>query len=452
MRTSFALLEGSLDEVEPWVEEMLAQTPTTRARDNVSGALLQLFILRREQGRVSELEETIRKAAVEFPWYPMHRIALAILLATGGEHVEARQILGDLSTNRFGALHRDNFWIPSLCLVAELAVELGEGSIAAMVYELLEPYAGRNAFTFAEGPLGSVARYLGLLADMLGDPEAADQYLTAAESANRKMRARPWLAHTLYDRAQLLIRRDKPGDTDLAASLLRECRTLCAQVGLTALARKVEAPPVEAILPDTVSAGSSPIAIFRRQGEYFAISFEGRSFQIKDTKGMRYLASLLALPGREIHVLDMVAGVSGIHPTTRGTAGFETSSPAAGEDAGPVLDRPAREAYAHRLIDLEEEIAEAEAFGDQGKAESGREEKDFLVAELAAAVGLGGRDRAAVSQSERARVNVTRAIRAAASKIATHSPELGDHLLVTIHTGTFCVYRPDPRSPISWQV
>ncbi|HUP17143.1 MAG TPA: AAA family ATPase, partial [Acidimicrobiia bacterium] len=220
MRTSFALLEGSLDEVEPWVEEMLAQTPTTRARDNVSGALLQLFILRREQGRLSELEETIRRAAVEFPWYPMHRIALAILLATGGQHVEARQILGDLSTNRFGALHRDNFWIPSLCLVAELAVELGEGSIATVMYELLEPYAARNAFTFAEGPLGSVARYLGLLADMLDDPEAADQYLEAAESANRKMGARPWLAHTLYDRAQLLIRRDMPGDTDQAASLL----------------------------------------------------------------------------------------------------------------------------------------------------------------------------------------------------------------------------------------
>jgi hypothetical protein len=431
---------------------MLAQTPTTRARDNVSGALLQLFILRREQGRLSELEDAIRRAVVEFPWYPMHRIALAILLATGGQHAEARQILGDLSTNRFAALHRDNFWIPSLCLIAELAEELGERLIAAVLYELLEPYAGRNAFTFAEGPLGSVARYLGLLAAMLDDPEAADRHLDAAESANRKMGARPWLAHTLYDRAQLLIRRDGPGDPDQAASLLEECRTLCAQVGLTALTQKLEATPVEKTVPNTTLAGSGSSAIFRREGEYFAVSFEGRSFQVKDMKGMRYLASLLASPGREMHVLDMVAGVSGIDPTSRGTAGFDSHAEPAGEDAGPVLDRPARDAYARRLTDLEEEIAEAEAFGDRGKAESGREEKDFLVAELTAAVGLGGRDRAAVSQSERARVNVTRAIRAASKKIATHSPALGDHLLVTIHTGTFCVYRPDPRSPISWQV
>lgn len=167
---------------------------------------------------------------------------------------------------------------------------------------------------------------------------------------------------------------------------------------------------------------------------------------------MRYLASLLASPGREIHVLDMVAGLFGVDPNTRGSSGFDSPVQAVGEDAGPVLDGPARQAYARRLVDLEEEIAEAEAFGDRGKAESGREEKDFLVSELAAAVGLGGRDRAAVSQSERARVNVTRAIRAASNKIATHSPALGDYLLVTIHTGTFCAYRPDPRSPISWQV
>ena len=209
---------------------------------------------------------------------------------------------------------------------------------------------------------------------------------------------------------------------------------------------------MEATLPDTASAASSPTAIFRREGEFFTVSFEGRSFQIKDMKGMRYLSSLLASPGREIHVLDMVAGVSGIDPTTRGTARFDSPSEPAGEDAGPMLDGPAREAYARRLIDREEEIAEAEAFGDRGKAESGREEKDFLVSELAAAVGLGGRHRRAVSQSERARVNVTRAIRAASNKIATHSPALGDHLSVTIHTGTFCAYRPDPRSPISWQV
>jgi hypothetical protein len=60
MKAWFALFEGSLGEVEPWVEEMRDQAPTTPARDNVSAALFQLFLLRREQGRLDELEATLR--------------------------------------------------------------------------------------------------------------------------------------------------------------------------------------------------------------------------------------------------------------------------------------------------------------------------------------------------------------------------------------------------------
>ena len=75
----------------------------------------------------------------------------------------------------------------------------------------------------------------------------------------------------------------------------------------------------------------------------------------------------------------------------------------------------------------------------------------FLTGQLAAAVGLGGRDRPAGSAAERARVNITRAIRAALARIRAHSPALAGHLDVTIHTGTFCSYTPDPRAPITWR-
>jgi hypothetical protein len=75
---------------------------------------------------------------------------------------------------------------------------------------------------------------------------------------------------------------------------------------------------------------------------------------------------------------------------------------------------------------------------------------DFLVAELAAAVGLAGRDRPAGSSTERARVNVTRAIRSALGRIRAHSPTVADHLDSAVRTGTFCCYSPDPRAPITW--
>ena len=72
------------------------------------------------------------------------------------------------------------------------------------------------------------------------------------------------------------------------------------------------------------------------------------------------------------------------------------------------------------------------------------------MAELARAVGLGGRDRRAASHAERARLNATRAIRAAMAHLARADPALGAHLSSTIRTGRYCSYTPDPRAPITW--
>jgi hypothetical protein len=59
--------------------------------------------------------------------------------------------------------------------------------------------------------------------------------------------------------------------------------------------------------------------------------------------------------------------------------------------------------------------------------------------------------RRAGSLTERARVNVTRAIKLALHKISEHHAALGRHLASTIKTGTYCSYTPDARMPISWR-
>jgi hypothetical protein len=103
------------------------------------------------------------------------------------------------------------------------------------------------------------------------------------------------------------------------------------------------------------------------------------------------------------------------------------------------------------LIDLRDELAEAEDANDIGRCERLRCELEFLSRELRAAIGLGGRHRKAKSSAERARVNVTRAIRIVLRRIASQHPELGEHLRRTIRTGTYCLYAPDPRLPIEWE-
>jgi tetratricopeptide (TPR) repeat protein len=176
--------------------------------------------------------------------------------------------------------------------------------------------------------------------------------------------------------------------------------------------------------------------VFRREGDYWSVVFEGRTVRVRDLKGMRYLAQLLAKPGREFHVLDLVAA--------------ETGQQVALGDAGEMLDERAKTAYRRRLAEIEEDIDQARALEDDVREAQADAERDFLVRELSRAVGLGGRDRRAASASERARSGVTRAIRQGIVRIGEHHPQLGEHLDGAVRTGTYCAYVPDPGAPTAW--
>ena len=115
-----------------------------------------------------------------------------------------------------------------------------------------------------------------------------------------------------------------------------------------------------------------------------------------------------------------------------------------------MLDDAAKAAYRTRVDELRSEIAQGEEWNDTERAARARAELEALTSELAAAVGLGGRDRQSASATERARVSVTRAIRSAIDRLSAESPALGGHLEATIRTGTYCSYTPDPRAPITW--
>jgi tetratricopeptide (TPR) repeat protein len=184
---------------------------------------------------------------------------------------------------------------------------------------------------------------------------------------------------------------------------------------------------------------------FRREGDYWSVVFDRRTVRLRDLKGMRYLARLIAHPGQEFHVLDLVAAESG-------NAALGERSQVAGlsrstlDDAGEMLDARAKDVYRRRLAEIEDDIEQARAVEDSEREAQADTERDFLVRELSRAVGLGGRDRRASSASERARVGVTRAVRKAMAQIGEHHPQLGEHLDRAIRTGTSCAYLPDPRA------
>ena len=214
----------------------------------------------------------------------------------------------------------------------------------------------------------------------------------------------------------------------------------------------------------TVFKGTSPEqAIFRKEGEYWAIGYGRKSFRLKDTKGLGYLAHLLRHPAAEFHVLDLAGGFAGqrqddetnqsVCDLPRGEQDLEKAGIHIGNlgDAGEMLDEQAKVAYRHRLSELRKELEEAKKVGNVERAEKAEQEIDALTSELSRAVGLGGRNRRAASASERARQSVTKTIKAVVERIMQSDTALGDLFSRRIKTGNFCSYLPDPDFPIAWE-
>lgn len=174
---------------------------------------------------------------------------------------------------------------------------------------------------------------------------------------------------------------------------------------------------------------------FYREGEFWTIAFEGEVARLRDARGLALLSQLLRLPERELHVLDLA--------DRRGTGA---------DFAEPTLDGTARSRFRDRIVELEADVEEADRFADIERSARAQAELDAVVAELGRATGLGGRDRRTTSESERARVATTRAIRLAMRHISDVLPDLGHHLQYSVRTGTYCAYAPDPTSGIQWRL
>lgn len=197
--------------------------------------------------------------------------------------------------------------------------------------------------------------------------------------------------------------------------------------------------------------------IFRVQGEYWTVSWAGNESRLKHRKGFHYIAWLLRHPSQEFAATDLVAAVgSGKNGALLTAARVSEMNQAQAiiarglGDAGAVLDAAAKAQYKRRLDDLREELEQAQQLNDLGRADKLLEEIDFIRAEVAAAVGLRGRDRKHASHAERARLAVTKAIKGALNSIRQNDPELGRHLSSSIQTGYFCAYLP--RQPGTWQL
>ena len=194
-------------------------------------------------------------------------------------------------------------------------------------------------------------------------------------------------------------------------------------------------------------------SLFLPQGDYWTIGYHRHVVFLKATRGLHDLALLLRNPGREFHVCELAGQVIG-RPLVFGKGGRATDAWQGGllSDAGPMLDAQAKAEYKRRLDDLRRDIEEAERFNDPTHAERAQDEIDALAEQLAAAIGLGGRNRRSGSAAERARSAVTKRIKSSIKRIGEAIPSLGSHLATRVKTGYFCSYNPPSERPVAWKV
>ena len=245
LRSAMALMRGELDAAERLLAEANSQasgTDTTQRANQMAFVGVQVFTLRREQGRLKELGPVLthfmRTTSASSVWGP----GLAVLYVELDRLDKARAEFERLAARDFDDLPRDGRWATCLAYLAEVCAALSDHRRAAMLYRLLLPYADR-ALVLGGGFVcsGSSGRHLGMLAAAMSDWSTAERHFEDALAMNTRIGGLLPLAHTRHDYAAMMSARGKPGDCERAKALLKSCLSSARKMGARALEERAAA-------------------------------------------------------------------------------------------------------------------------------------------------------------------------------------------------------------------
>jgi len=227
-RAMRALLAGRFAEAEAHANEAYALQPTD---EYLEGLAVQLFAICFEQGRFGEIRPAVEAWSAEYD-RPAWKIGLATLLAEAGDHEAARAVLTPvLLAGLTKVVPVDDLFFLCAAAAATTIVVLGEPEYASELYEVLAPHASR-VIVAGSGALcwGSVHRFLGPLAALLGNGDRASMHFEAAMAVHERLGARPFLARDRLAYAAML--RTHGGDAKRIEVLHRTGRALARELGM----------------------------------------------------------------------------------------------------------------------------------------------------------------------------------------------------------------------------
>jgi tetratricopeptide (TPR) repeat protein len=235
-----ASIEGRFEDCERLAHDALAIGQSFET-ENAAGVFgMQMFTLRREQDRLREIEPLLRHFVQTPEGARAWRPGLAVIYSELRRIEEARSEFEQLAQRDFTDLSRDANWLVSMTYLADVCTFLGDAVRAEKLYKLILPCRAINVL-IANGSAsyGSVARYLGKLATTMRRWDEAERHFEEALAMNAAMDARPWLAHTQYHYACMLLSRDRAGDSGKAAPLLRDALATARELGMLALEQRI---------------------------------------------------------------------------------------------------------------------------------------------------------------------------------------------------------------------
>jgi tetratricopeptide (TPR) repeat protein len=230
-RAGIALLEGRFTEAEELIPKAFELGRHVES-SSVVDVRLQMFLLRREQGRLEDQEEMIADSIQKQPARPIFRAMLALVHSELGQERDARRAFDDLAADDFSVIPQDEEWLYSLSLLADAAWFLRDRDHAAKLFDLLLPHSHALAVNPPIVSTGAVARSLGVLAAIQNRWAEATRQFDSALAINAKAGARPWVAHTQHDHARMLLAHDEPGDRAQARELLSAASTSYLELGM----------------------------------------------------------------------------------------------------------------------------------------------------------------------------------------------------------------------------
>ena len=235
-----ALLEGQFEDAQRLTVKVRdSGERLSQHADGVHG--IHMFTLFREQGRLAEVALAFKRFTDDSEtatWQP----ALAVMFAELGFGDKAAEVFGELAADEFASIPQDGKWSISMSFLADVCYSLQDDRTAGVLHRILQPWDGRNVVgSAAVVCYGSMSRHLGQLATLLGKWDLADKYFQRALEMNGRLGARPYVAHTQHEYADMLFRRNGTDDRRKGAELLQESQATASDLGMQSLTEKVAA-------------------------------------------------------------------------------------------------------------------------------------------------------------------------------------------------------------------